>query len=56
MFMCLKQTVKKLLIWLHLNLVGAWKSCQEQIWDRHKSLPKSKFIPSFVLISIKNMY
>jgi len=41
MFTCLKHTVKKLLIWLHLNLVGAWKSCQEQIWDRHKSLPKN---------------
>ena len=39
-----------------MNLVGAWKSCQEQIWDRHKSLPKSKSIPNFVLLSIKNMY
>ena len=41
MLTCLKHLVKKLLIWVHLNLVGAWKSCQEQIWDRHKSLPKN---------------
>jgi hypothetical protein len=31
--------LKQILIFLHLNLIGFWKSCQEQIWDRHKSLP-----------------
>jgi len=35
MIACLKQ----ILIFLHLNLIGFWKSCQEQIWDRHRSLP-----------------
>lgn len=41
MFTFLTQIAKKLIIWLHLSLVGAWNSCQEQIWDRHKSLPKN---------------
>ena len=31
---------KWILIKLHLNLIGFWKVCQEQIWDRHKELPK----------------
>ena len=39
--------LKQILIFLHLNLIGFWKSCQEQIWDRHKSLPAGKFSPLF---------
>ena len=33
---------KWVLIKLHLNLIGFWKVCQEQIWDRHRELPKGK--------------
>lgn len=32
------QLVHTLLIKLYLNIIGFWKSCQEQIWDRHKEL------------------
>jgi len=30
---------KWILIKVHLQIIGAWKICQEQIWDRHKNLP-----------------
>lgn len=30
---------KYLWINLYLNVIGFWKSCQEQIWDRHQELP-----------------
>ena len=33
---------KWILIKVHLQIVGAWKICQEQIWDRHKNLPTGK--------------
>lgn len=31
--------LKHICIFLHLNIIGVWKSCQEQIWDRHRHLP-----------------
>ena len=34
--------VKWILIKVHLQIIGAWKICQEQIWDRHKNLPTGK--------------
>lgn len=33
---------KWILIKVHLQIIGAWKICQEQIWDRHKNLPTGK--------------
>lgn len=28
--------LKNFLFWLYLNIIGAWKALQEQIWDRHR--------------------